>query len=217
MEDLRLKNLVVETLSNTACHGASNFIRSKSIFFKLMWLLAIISSLSACSFILIQTFIDYFQFDVVTKIRVIQENEPDFPMITFCEQEIFSTEYAWNYTKHILNKTDDQLSKMETKYLSTAIIQAIYDKENLTRFGFNFEIIVCGFNLIKCDINDFVWFFHPTLGFCFSFNSGRNQRNQSVPVKTIKTSGWYSGFSLMLQFPDRNQFGYYNVFNSKLQ
>jgi hypothetical protein len=219
MGDCRLKNLLIDTLNNTTCHGASSLVRARNIYFRIIWLLAILFSISGCFYLLTQTFIDYFQFDVVTKIRVIPENEPTFPMITFCEQEILSTEYAWNYTRQLLNKTDDELSVIQSNELASVIIQIVNDNENLKLFGFNLDqiLIICNFNLVKCDVeNEFIWFFHPSLGMCFQYNSGLHQNGSIVPIKKSRTFGWYSGLNLMLQFPEKNQFGYYNIFNSKI-
>jgi len=69
-------------LSSTS-HGIPNIIKSDRKCLKIMWLILFMLSSSAGIYLVIESFINYFSFDVVTSIKVIKETPTEFPAITF--------------------------------------------------------------------------------------------------------------------------------------
>jgi len=63
--------------------GLPNIFRTDKACLKLMWLILLVSGISIGIYITIKTLIDYFEFNVVTSIRVIHQIPTDFQSVTF--------------------------------------------------------------------------------------------------------------------------------------
>jgi len=64
-------------------HGIPNIIKSDRTCLKVMWLIFFLLSSSVGIYLVIESFINYFSFDVVTSIKVINEIPTQFPAVTF--------------------------------------------------------------------------------------------------------------------------------------
>jgi hypothetical protein len=64
-------------------HGIPNIIKTDRKCLKIIWLILFVLSSSVGIYLVIQSFINYFSFDVVTSIKVIKEIPTEFPAITF--------------------------------------------------------------------------------------------------------------------------------------
>jgi len=64
-------------------HGLPNILKTDRKCLKIMWLILFLLSSSAGIYLVIQSFINYFNYDVVTSIEVIKEMPAEFPTITF--------------------------------------------------------------------------------------------------------------------------------------
>ncbi len=73
----------IEIGLGSTSHGIPNIIKTERTCIKIMWLVFFLLSSSAGIFTIIQSFINYFNFDVVTSIKVINEMPLEFPTITF--------------------------------------------------------------------------------------------------------------------------------------
>ena len=69
-------------LSSTS-HGIPNIIKTDRKCLKIMWLILFLLSSSVGIYLVIQSFISYFCFEVVTSIKVFKEIPTEFPAITF--------------------------------------------------------------------------------------------------------------------------------------
>jgi len=64
-------------------HGIPNILKSDRKCLKVMWLILFLLSSSVGIYLVIQSFINYFSFDVVTSIKIFKEIPTEFPAITF--------------------------------------------------------------------------------------------------------------------------------------
>jgi hypothetical protein len=64
-------------------HGIPNIIKSDRKCLKIMWLILFLLSSSVGIYLVIQSFINYFNYDVVTSVKVFKEIPTEFPTITF--------------------------------------------------------------------------------------------------------------------------------------
>jgi hypothetical protein len=64
-------------------HGLPNILKTDRKCLKIMWLILFLLSSSAGIYLVVQSFINYFNYDVVTSIQVIKEMPAEFPTITF--------------------------------------------------------------------------------------------------------------------------------------
>jgi hypothetical protein len=73
----------IEIGLGSTSHGIPNILKSDRKCLKIMWLVSFLLSSSVGIYLVIQSFINYFSFDVVTSIKVIKEIPTEFPAITF--------------------------------------------------------------------------------------------------------------------------------------
>ena len=71
-------------LENSALPGVANLLRSKHVFVKILWIICYIILLIACGIFLYETLTGYFEYEVVTNIDKIREEEAQFPAVSFC-------------------------------------------------------------------------------------------------------------------------------------
>jgi hypothetical protein len=64
-------------------HGIPNIIKTDRKCLKIMWLVLFLLSSSAGIYLVIESFNNYFSFDVVTSIKVFKEMPTEFPTVTF--------------------------------------------------------------------------------------------------------------------------------------
>ena len=78
-----IKTNITDILSNSSAHGLNRIIKAKRILFKIMWLLFFICSASSGVYMVTNSILDYFKYEVVTQIRVVHETPTQFPTVTF--------------------------------------------------------------------------------------------------------------------------------------
>jgi len=73
----------IEIGLGSTSHGIPNIIKSDRKCLKIMWLILFLLSSSVGIYLVIQSFINYFNYDVVTSVKVFKEIPTEFPTITF--------------------------------------------------------------------------------------------------------------------------------------
>ena len=73
----------IEIGLGSTSHGIPNIIRTDRKCLKIMWLILFLLSSSAGIYLVIESFSNYFSFEVVTSIKVVKEMPTEFPTITF--------------------------------------------------------------------------------------------------------------------------------------
>lgn len=79
---------LIEKLTNllelTTAHGIPNLIRSKNLSVKIIWVLSLALSTSACVYFLYYSLFNYYGYEYTTKVIVVNDPQPDFPVVSFC-------------------------------------------------------------------------------------------------------------------------------------
>ena len=173
-----IKTILKEILYNSLSQAIIKIIFTPQHYILRMFLLTfVLSSSSLSSYLVIKSFIDYFNFRVSTTSRTIYETPTLFPKITFCNLNTFATEFAWNLTQMGI---DDGSSL------------SIEDKKKL---GHNLDDILldCFYNGSPCNSSEFTWMYDLWYGNCFVFNSGLDST-----LKESSFAGPYYGLHLTL-------------------
>ena len=84
---LKLKERLLELLSESTVLGVSKIISAKRFFFRIMWASLLISSSIACFFYTSKNFIDFFNYETITTLSNIQEESSLLPAVTICNKE----------------------------------------------------------------------------------------------------------------------------------
>jgi hypothetical protein len=190
---------------NAVSQIESNKDTPKNLFIKVLWTVTFILSFSACSYVVITTIIDYFKYDVITKIRVYKELESEFPTVIFCNKDPIVKEEGrkiiLNYLKEN-NSTD--FDDDDTGFYYQNLITFLYTNltdENKKKLGYSIKemVISCQFNYEKCvDFSEFVWFYDNEFGGCYKFNTGFDSNGHRLPLRYSYDSGRGFGLALTL-------------------
>ena len=141
---------------------------------KFLWALVFFLFSGLTVWFLIEGLLDFLQFDVVSKIRVFNEQNLVFPVVTNCDTNPFTTKKAENLIvgiekENYFSISFAGMSIMEsfakcTYYLFSGMHTAFnLADEQKKELGLSLENILqlCYFNLVPCNKNDFSWIFSP--------------------------------------------------------
>jgi len=195
---------------------------------KLFLVFSLCISSATTTYLIIQSFVDYFKYEVSTTTRTIFEIPSVFPMVTICQSSPFTTMYAFKflqeinreYFKNVSIFNESQMAPLspEVKFqqiwrlylLATAKMndrQFSMDERELLGYNLSEILLSCKYNNQKCDSNDFVWTFSSLYGNCFAFNSASNS-----PIDTKKSylAGSMYGFKLAFYTNYDNSLAFFN-------
>jgi uncharacterized membrane protein YjfL (UPF0719 family) len=202
--DNRLKKLLKDTADNTTCHGIGSLWRTGNKYGQFIWLLAIIASVSGCSYLTIQSIVDFSLYHSITQIKINYEESSHFPMITFCPRNLIGNNKTFEKIKSLLNKTDQEMELVSSEDLKSVLItlRNQLNDQQLKELNFNLKdlLLDCLIAGDQCNDTDFVWNYEPVYGMCYTFNSGRDQQGNSKPLRIVNATGPPSG--LFLQIAD---------------
>lgn len=74
----------LEIFLSSSIHGLPQIFRTKRLFFKIMWILVVAATSSACAYFVPKTIFDYFNYETITKIDSINEHVSQFPTVSIC-------------------------------------------------------------------------------------------------------------------------------------
>jgi hypothetical protein len=134
---------------DSTSHGIPKIIKSEKTCLKIMWLVLFLLSSSLGIYLIIQSFINYFYFDVVTSIKVFKETPTEFPAITFYILRNKKVNISLNYLIHICEfnnfecniSKDIRINKDKFGFISYTF------KSQLTYFGGSYYSLRIGVNL----------------------------------------------------------------------
>jgi hypothetical protein len=193
---------------STSFHCYPKIFRSENVTVRLSWSICFMFFSILTFKLLYKSLHEYFEYDVVSKIRVLNEKSSPFPTVTICDANPFSTMYAESFLKNTKSQAEF-FSGLNLSKIETSLIQMEYNKntimkqafglkdEEKRKLGFSLDQIrSCYFNELECNIQkDFYWFFSYKWGSCYQFNSGKNT---TLPLKQTKLGGKNYGLGLFI-------------------
>ncbi len=190
------KKILLELCKDTTCHAIPRIVKSERLFVKIVWSISFLIFLTWSFYSIINSVTDYLNYDYITNIQIIQQDNSDFPEIIICNLDNFQTEKGREFLKNnlVFNEYEIQM-----QYDISNKIFALNDsyKQSLS-LSLNESILRCYFNGIKCNFEEFTWTFHRLFGNCFSFNKKLNENK----IKSQKTVGFKMGLRLDLYVGD---------------
>ena len=109
---------VKETLESSSIHAIPNITRNKFFSIKAMWFMFFLISSGWCIWFIIQSIMDFLNYDVVSKTIVNFETEMIFPVINICNLNTFKTQKINNVIKDYFQTN---FPNMSLKYQSRVI------------------------------------------------------------------------------------------------
>ena len=199
---------------------------------RLHLVLFLLVALGLAAYTSIKLMLSYFEYQVTTTTRTINETPVDFPKITVCNLNPFTTQYGLDILKQVNqivypgidffdnNQTQSLDVKTKISYLKTLLIVAMGIVSNLSDsdkrlISHDLEdmFIYCAYGQTLCSTADFVWSFDAYYGNCYSFNAGVNSSGASTPLKQAFMASSFYGLDLILYV---NYYEKLTLFNSAI-
>jgi hypothetical protein len=173
-----------------------------------IWLLILLCSTGATFYFISKSLIDYLNYDVVSQTTVINEVPTQFPAVTFCDNNPFSTEEAQIYMESVADYKGyvPLQSPFETMFLSQLNASSPSTSDELRKkLGLKLSQITCIYANNDCE-SDLHWFWSFSYGNCYTFNSGLNLTNQKINLKETYRLGKDFGLSITVDLIDMNKY-----------
>ena len=222
--------LMKQNLSNELAQTIMRIVYSEKPLAKCVLLVCLVMTCSLSSYLIIETCMAYFTYEVNTAVRTSFEVPTLFPKVTLCSYNQFSTGYAVEFLKEVNREhapdvdmfDEEQLKNMtysEMFMLFDRINTAAINKMNKKNFsntdrkklGHSLEDILlsCSYNYEPCSVADFVWTFDRQMGNCYVFNSGNG-----AELRKAAESGPDSGLMVDLYMNFHEKLTLFNSFTS---
>lgn len=198
--------------SNSTFHGLPNIARSKNYVITIIWTLCLIISSCYCLYEIISVIKIYLNYPVIVDVQLVHESPTYFPAITICNLNQFNNKRSKNFIDQIINSynlTNKNLNSIKyTQELNELLKREIkhlnLNESTLKLLGYTIDemLISCSFNHLKCDVNDFEWFYDYNLGNCYIYN------NKPSLLKSINKGGINHGLQLEFYVGNVNSSAY---------
>jgi hypothetical protein len=187
-EDSKLKKTLLEWSINVDINCVQKMMLYKeTILIQLIWFCILFGSTGATLFLITKSIMDYLKHDVITQIKLVNEMPANFPTITFCDNNPFSTLRAEEFMHNISimnNITDHETIFNLAKIYASSDLLSDEERKSFGNLRFN-----CISRVGRCQINDLHWYWSFDHGNCFQFNSGFNLNNQRIDLVNITKNG----------------------------
>ena len=217
-----IKEIFKEQLSNTTGHGLGNIVGTDKLCLKIMWLTAWLVGVAFTVFLILSNLLAYFTWEVITKVRVIDERPMLFPKVTFCNVDPYITNESIPFLAEVIKETryfnnlvngkglKSDLDKVNYVSLNAApffldevrdklLSKKTSDKRRYGRTASEF-IITCQYDNADCDVNDFEYWYSYDYGNCYTFNTNATSPFQSSVSGNIKTKNYLNPTIVNLLF-----------------
>lgn len=207
---------VLKLLAQSTTHGLPKVIASERITLKIMWTLFFLASSGLCASIIVSQIRSYLDFDVVTKVREVNEFPSPFPTVSICNLNYFTTNEALTFLKNVGLKYNlpDIFNETSNNNINATLLQSlgalyyIYGlgaSHGLTRqekkaLGYDISefMIDCKYVYAPCNLSRFEWFEHFVYGNCFKFNAGVDVVGEPIAVEYASRSSPFEALSLKM-------------------
>jgi len=201
-----LKETFVEFSHRTDINAYGKIFEYENSFVKLLWSFILLGSLSLTAWVLSNNVLAYLQYGVVSQIGVVYETPTEFPAVTFCDNNPFTTGNYPDVGNLYANAVDDygqfgyiylfQMAASNPSYGDVNRKLLGLNNDNIENiFGRPLQPITCRYNNTDCS-NELHWYWHYDYGNCFQFNVGLNATNSSIDFKKSNREGADNGLQI---------------------
>jgi hypothetical protein len=200
----QIKKKCIDIFGESTTHAIPNILRRDNVFLKVFWFLLLLVSVGFCSYLIIKAIMDYLNFEVTSKIRLVIESPMTYPMVSICNTSPFITKFAREYFASelvkMINLSDQELAILYGNNSSS--------KEDRMAFTLRNAQFVYLLQSKVADPN-----FNKTIQQQFGFNQSELLLNKYFGTFLDPTDYTYSFKDFLYQYYDPN-FGNCFRFNS---
>jgi hypothetical protein len=216
------KQIIKQNLSNELTQSVIKLFETNHISLKFFWTICLVIVNTLCFYMIIVSFIAFFDYEANTTSRRIFETPIPFPKITICNYNQFQTQYAVEFVKNsnpdfFRKSNGETLNAEERKHFSQNAFDRSYSE--MLRKNFSFEdrkklghilediLFDCEFNNKPCSAQDFTWKFSNFYGNCYVFNGDIH----SNKIRNSFIAGSLFGLKLQLYANFNQQLNEFNA------
>jgi len=177
----KIKSLSKEILYNSMAQAILNIIDTPYLILKIFLFICVLTSSAFSAYLVIQSFLAYFAYEVSTTTRTLSETPAPFPKVTICNYNPFTTLASIDFLRQINHLTrpdidmfnETQLNKFSYRDKQAFFIEiyssatsfllsntSVSDEYRKTLGHSLSDILIsCSFNGYQCTANDFVWIY----------------------------------------------------------
>ena len=176
-----LEETFVQFFQRTDINAIGKIFEYENFFVKFIWLIVLLGSLSLTAWVMSWSVVAYLKYGVVSQIGVLYETPTEFPAVTFCDNNPFTT----NVSLPVFSQNGGLRKNIINGRMFAS--NPSYGDDNRKQLGLNFSQInnqfsYCSYNNIDCK-NDLHWYWSYDYGNCFQFNVGLNISNQNIDMQ----------------------------------
>ena len=204
-----LKQTFFEFSQRTNVDCYSKIFDYDHFFIKLIWIIIFLASLSFTSYLLTSNFIAYLTYGISTQIGSYYSIPADFPAVTFCDSNAFTTWEAADLISQYYHGWESYNSILVFAYMEAS--NPSYGDEKRKKLGLSLDQIdKCTFNNLDCK-NDLHWYWSYDYGNCYQFNTGLNWTDNEIEIRQTSVEGPIYGLQIHI-FPFNN-YNWYSRIN----
>jgi hypothetical protein len=205
----KIKSVIKNVLYNSFAQALYKLFTTNHFILKAFLLTFVLASSCLASYMVISEITNYFNYGVVTTTRTLNEIPSKFPQITFCNYNMFTTEYALEFLRNMsesMKKSENAVNIFDKNEIVNVShkdmvpkVSALYKRaishvnsdsfsdENRKKLGHRLKDILhnCKFNTLSCNLDEFTWEFDPVYGNCYKFNAGQSNSTGEIKESTI--------------------------------
>ena len=212
----KIKEEAIEPIESWTLHGLPNVFRTKYKSIKIIWIILFLAALGISIYFLYNTINEYLQYNVTTVVRIVNVEEMDLPVITFCDKNFVNNQNGLDYYVSILNQIGyavdlegltnyiDFTGRYLVTYWPSVFFYQIPIKERINYSKTLNEILYHAFFDRFINPEEFNWIFHPYLGNCYQLNTDSQFKAEVINFNVLQMS-----FNLKLP-PIVENYGYGN-------
>lgn len=178
-----IRNKIYEYANDSTTHSVPHIFKRENPLIKTFWIICFLASTAACSFMITLSIMNYFRYETVTKAETVFEIPTPFPVVSICNVNSLTSRKAFDFVHDFLTRNNissnlnytfsvakaDMSTFLEGRYaIGVNLLSAKFTDDIRKEMGLqlNDMLLSCTFNMQKCTIENFVWFFDVLYGYC---------------------------------------------------
>ena len=175
-------------------NGIAKIFQYENIFVRFILFVILLLSLSFTALFMSRNILDFLEHGVVSKILVVYEQPTEFPAVTFCDNQPFTTGKGIHFVNNFYNSFECKSRNCSKYSANLKASDPSFNDEKRKELGLNINQIKCDYSS-NCS-NDLHWLWNFDYGNCFQFNIEDKSNN--------KTKASLAGFDYGLRIDIKN-------------
>ena len=178
-------DLLKQYMTNEMFSALFHAYETPHFILKLFLVIFLLIAYALAAYTTIDLIMSYLDFGVSTTTRTLYEVPAIFPKITFCNQNMFTTRYAYEFLQNhtsIVKDIDIRFLELLNYIFERNLFGALIETETefiRKKFSHEFSdvLLSCKFNYEECGAENFTTEFDPYYGNCYSFNTDQLRKS----------------------------------------